>query len=249
MKNTIILTFLLLSTSFGNFAQQNEGMVYYTRTSRRTKIIETIDYMSKQEREKMAYMFGNKDDWKSYNILYFNEKESKYINSEQKSEESEGYSGRNEEYIIKRNLEKNITTDIIEMLGKTYIVEDSLITPNWKILNDIKDVAGHICMKAMVEDTIKKQKIVAWFAQDIPVNAGPERLYGLPGLILEVDINNGAVIIEATKIENKKLVQELDLPKKMKGKKVNEAAYQDVIRKHMAAMKKAEEYPFWGVRY
>ena len=104
-------------------------------------------------------------------------------------------------------------------------------------------------MKAMVEDTLKNQKIVAWFAQDIPVNAGPERLYGLPGLILELDINNGAVIIEATKIENKKLAQELDLPKKMKGKKVNEAAYQDLIRKHMASMKKEEQYPFWGVRY
>ena len=248
MKNTVILTFLLI-TSFGSFAQQNEGVVYYTRTSRWTKMIETIDYMSKQEREKMAYMFSNKDEWKTYNLLYFNEKESKYINSEQKSEESDGYSDRKSEYIIKRNLEKNSTTDIIEMLGKTYIVEDSLMTPNWKILNDIKDVAGHICMKAMVEDTIKKQKIIAWFAQDIPVNAGPERLYGLPGLILELDINNGAVIIEATKIENKKLVQELDLPKKMKGKKVNEATYQDVIRKHMADMKKAEEYPFWGVRY
>ncbi len=248
MKITIISAFLLLS-SFVNFAQQNEGVVYYTRTSRWTKMIETIDYMSKQEREKMAYMFGNKDDWKQYTILYFSEKQTKYIDSEQKSEESEGYSGRKEEYVIKRNFEKNSTTDIIEMLGKVYIVEDSLIAPNWKILNDIKDVAGHICMKAMVEDTLKKQKIVAWFAQDIPVNAGPERLYGLPGLILELDINNGAVIIEASKIENKKLVQELDLPKKMKGKKVNEAAYQDLIRKHMASMKKEEQYPFWGVRY
>ena len=248
MKNIIILIFLLL-TSFINFAQQNEGIVYYTRTSKWTKMIETIDFMNKQDREKMAYMFGNKDEWKQYHILYFNEKETKYIDSEQKSEESEGFSGRKEEYMIKRNFEKNTAIDMIEMLGKVYIVEDSLVAPNWKILNDIKDVAGHICMKAMVEDTLKNQKIVAWFAQDIPVNAGPERLYGLPGLILELDINNGAVIIEATKIENKKLVQELDLPKKMKGKKVNEAAYQDVIRKHMAAMKKAEEYPFSGVRY
>lgn len=116
MKIIIISAFLLLS-SFVNFAQQNEGVVYYTRTSRWTKMIETIDYMSKQEREKMAYMFGNKDDWKQYTILYFNEKETKYIDSEQKSEESEGYSGRKEEYVIKRNFEKNSTTDIIEMLG------------------------------------------------------------------------------------------------------------------------------------
>jgi GLPGLI family protein len=139
--------------------------------------------------------------------------------------------------------------DAIEMLGKVYIVEDSLPTPNWKILNDIKDVAGHICMKAMIQDTVKKQKIVAWFAQDIPVNAGPERLYGLPGLILELDINDGAMTIEATKIENKKLTTELDLPKKQKGKKINDLAYQDMLRKFIRERIKEERNPYWVIRY
>jgi GLPGLI family protein len=43
-------------------------------------------------------------------------------------------------------------------------------------------------MKAITEDTLKKQTIAAWFAADIPVPVGPERLYGL-GAILGVEIN------------------------------------------------------------
>jgi GLPGLI family protein len=50
-------------------------------------------------------------------------------------------------------------TDVIEMLGKTYIVEDSLKLPEWKILNDLKEVAGHICMKAQVEDLSKIRRL------------------------------------------------------------------------------------------
>lgn len=247
MKKQII-TLLISIISLQTFAQ-NEGMVRFTRTTYWTRLNSTLPYLSKQEKEKQAYMFGGRDDWKEFTLLYFNEKESRYTHSEEKSDESEGYAWRKEEYNVRRNFEKNTMNDAIEMLGKVYIVEDSLPTPNWKILNDIKDVAGHICMKAMIQDTVKKQKIVAWFAQDIPVNAGPERLYGLPGLILELDINDGAMTIEATKIENKKLTTELDLPKKQKGKKINDLAYQDMLRKFIRERIKEERNPYWVIRY
>ncbi|MEA5460024.1 GLPGLI family protein [Arcicella sp. LKC2W] len=247
MKKVIIIIAIFL-VSITTYAQQ-EGVVSYTRTTYWTKLNSTLSYLSKQEKEKQAYMFGGRDDWKEYTLLYFNEKESRYTHSEEKSDESEGYAWRKEEYNVRRNFEKNTMNDAMEMLGKVYIVEDSLQMPNWKILNDIKDVAGHICMKAMIQDTVKKQKIIAWFAQDIPVNAGPERLYGLPGLILELDINDGAVTIEATKIENKKLTTEFDLPKKQKGKKINDLAFQDMLRKFIQEKIKEERNPYWTIRY
>jgi GLPGLI family protein len=247
MKNTLILISILF-ISFATYAQQ-EGMVRYTRTTYWTRLNSKLPYLSKQEKEKQAYMFGGKDDWKEYTLLYFNEKGSFYTHSEEKSEESEGYDWRKEQFGIKRDFEKNTMTELFEMLGKTYILEDSLKQNDWKILNDIKDVAGHICMKAMIQDTIKNQKIIAWFAQDIPINAGPERLYGLPGLIMELDINDGAVTIEATKIETPKITTQMDLPKKMKGKKVNELAYQDMLRKFIQEKIKEERNPFWSIRY
>lgn len=248
MKNSIIIIALFV-LSFQTYAQQNEGIIHFTRTTYWTKLNATLSYLSKQEKEKQAYMFGGKDDWQEYTLLYFNEKESRYTHSDEKSDESEGYAWRKEEYNVRRNFEKNTMNDAIEMLGKVYLIEDSLQVPNWKILNDIKDVAGHICMKAMIQDTVKNQKIIAWFAQDIPVSAGPERLYGLPGLILALDINDGAVTVEASRIESKKLTTELDLPKKQKGKKINEITYQEMLRKFIQEKIKEERNPFWIIRY
>jgi GLPGLI family protein len=245
-----IFTLLISIISLQTFAQQ-EGMIRFTRTTYWTKLNSTLTYLSKQEKEKQAYMFGGRDEGIEYTLLYFNEKGSYYTQSDQLTswEEKYDYSGRKEVFGIKRDFEKGTMTEAFEMAGKTYIIEDSLKTLNWKILNDIKDVAGHICMKAMVEDTIKKQKIIAWFAQDIPLNAGPERLYGLPGLILELNINDGAVIVEATKIEPLKITTQMDLPKKLKGKKVTELAYQDILKKFIQEKIKEERNPFWIIRY
>jgi hypothetical protein len=33
-------------------------------------------------------MFGGKDDWANYTLLYFNDNESKYVNSEEKNDQS-----------------------------------------------------------------------------------------------------------------------------------------------------------------
>jgi GLPGLI family protein len=249
MKNTIIfiLTFLISSATFA----QKEGLVRYTRTTYWTKLNSTLSYLSKQEKERQAYMYGGRDESIEYTLLYFNEKGSYYKLSEQLNswEEKYDYNGRKEVFGIKRDFEKNVLNEVFEMIGRTYIMEDSLKQNDWKILNDIKDVAGHICMKAMIQDTIKKQKIVAWFAQDIPINGGPERLYGLPGLIMELDINDGAVIVEATKIEPLTITNEMDLPKKVKGKKITELAYQNMLRKFIQEKIKEERNPFWTIRY
>ena len=247
MKNIIIFISIFL-ISCVSYAQQ-EGIVRYTRTTYWTKLNESLPYLSKQEKEKQSYVFGGLFVEKEFMLLYFNEKGSYYTNSDEKSAESEGYDGRKKLFGIKRDFQRNSLNEFFEMSGKTYIVEDSLKQLDWKILNDIKDVAGHICMKAMIQDTIKKQKIIAWFAQDIPIIAGPERLYGLPGLILELDINDGAVIVEATKIEPLKITTQMDLPKKMKGKKINELAFQDMIRKFIQEKIKEEQNPFWSIRY
>ncbi len=247
-QHIIIITFLLAAA--GARAQETEGVVRYLVTHNWSKKMAAVDYISKQQRERVAYMWGNRSEWKMFTTLYLTPTESKYEDSEEKAEpDDEGYSWRKEVYYIKRNFATNTMYDVLQILGKTYIVEDSLRAPDWKILNDLKDVAGHICMKASWEDTVKQQKVIAWFAMDIPVSAGPERFFGLPGLILEVDINDGGMLLSADKIDLKKLGAELDLPKKLKGKKISEAEYIALLQKFMDERREAEEPPFWGIRY
>jgi GLPGLI family protein len=55
--------------------------------------------------------------------------------------------------------------------------------------------------RKQVEDTAL---ILAWFASDIPVSAGPAEFQGqLPGLILEMDVANGRQTFRATEISAK----------------------------------------------
>jgi GLPGLI family protein len=116
-------------------------------------------------------------------------------------------------------------------------------------MNELKEIQGHLCMKAITEDTVKKQTIAAWFAADISVPVGPERLYGLPGAILGVEINGGDAIIEADNIELRSVAEELKLPRKMKGREINIDTYQSLIQEHMKNSMVTQRNPFWSMRF
>ncbi len=244
------LSTVLLAQVTPNPAPIESGTIRYLVSHNWAKKIEAISYLSKQRKERTAYMSGNRDEWFEYALLHFNPMQTKYEDSEERVKPNEGgYSWRKETFFTKRDFAQNTLFDGLVVQGKTYLVQDSLHCQDWKILNDMKEVAGHLCMNASWEDSIKQQKMVAWFALDIPLSGGPERLCGLPGLILEVDVNNGAMIISANRIEAKVLTNELDLPKKLKGKKVTEAEYRVALKKCIDDHIKQEQPYFWDLRY
>lgn len=248
--SALIALFLMSAFSNPSLAQRPEGHIRYLKINNWTKMLAAVEYLSKQQRERAQYMWGSNSEWKEYTELYFSPEGTKYFDSEEKAEaDLEGFSWRNDEFMINRDFSENRMLDIITHLGKTYVINDTLPPMNWKILNDIKEVAGHICMSAYCEDTLMMMKVKAWFALDIPVSGGPERFWGLPGLILEVDINNGGKIITADKLALKPIKEELKLPRKVKGKHIHESDYRVLLKKYFDERRKAEEPPFWGIRY
>jgi GLPGLI family protein len=231
-------------------SQPLEGTIRYLRTQNWAKMMATVDYISKQQRDRMMYMWGNRSEWKTYTTLHFNSSESKYENSEEEAEPgNQGWSDRKETFFMKRNYKENTIFDGITFLGKTYLIHDTLVHPAWKILNDMKEVAGHICMNASWTDTLRKQNTIVWFALDMPVSAGPDRFTGLPGIILEVDINDGALVMTADKIDLMPLTTELQVPEKLKGKKIKVSDYNLLLEKQIKERREAEEPWFWGVSY
>jgi GLPGLI family protein len=246
-----ILFLILLFCPALVFSQPMEGRIRYLVTRNSAKMMASLDYMSKQSRERMSYMWGNRSEWKTYNNLYFTADQTKYEDSEEKAEPDAegGYSWRKEQFFLKRDFAKSTIYDGRTLMSKPYIVEDTIANQKWRILNDLKEVAGHICMNAMMVDTLRKQKIVAWFAQDLQHSGGPESFHGLPGMILEVDINDGAMTLTADLIEMKKLANELDAPAKVKGKKIKQVDYDKIIKEQIK-QRMAEEQPwFWNVPY
>ena len=241
------LVFFCISTI--SFAQKDEGIITYERVMHYPKIIARLPYLSQEEKDRVKLTWGSDDEWKEKMKLAFSPNQSLYTYlNEQGNSEDGTWAWRNDEFLITRDFEKEKKINVVEMLGKTYIIEDSLHTPSWKVMNQIKEVAGYICMKAVTEDTVKKQKITAWFCGDIPAQVGPEFYFGLPGAILELDINEGDAVITATKVEFKKLDKELMMPK-TKGKKIKDKDYDTLLTNHIKDSIKSQRNPYWSIRY
>lgn len=246
----ISLLCLIAFTPLGLKAQSSEGTIRYLKTQNWSKMVAKVDYISKNQRDREAYMWGTRSEWKSFTLLHFNSTESKYEDSEEEAEPGDqGWSNRKEVFFMKRNFKDNTLFDGVTLLGKTYLIRDSIVPPAWKILNDMKEVAGHICMNASVNDTLRGQNTVVWFALDMPISSGPERFIGLPGMILEVDINEGALVLTADKIDLKPLTTELNAPQKLKGKKIDMPEFNHLVEKQIKESRQAERPWFWGMRY
>lgn len=83
-------------------------------------------------------------------------------------------------------------------------------------------------------EQIKEKTIVAWYAPEIPINQGPDKYWGLPGLILEV--NDGTTILLCSKIAlNVKDKADIKAPKT--GKVVSQKEYDETVKKKMEEMR------------
>ncbi len=97
------------------------------------------------------------------------------------------------------------------------MIKDSLQKPDWKLENETKTIGRYTCFKATLTEEIEQRSLTtingeegeeevkkvervttAWYTLDIPVNHGPDRFWGLPGLIME--INDGKQVILCAKV-------------------------------------------------
>jgi GLPGLI family protein len=113
-------------------------------------------------------------------------------------------------------------------LIKNCTIGECFIYPNpnleWELTQESKQVNGYEVYKA----TRNNGKVTAWYAPELPLNFGPKGEYGLPGLILELEL--GKTIFKATKIElNPK--KEVKVKKPTKGKVVTLEEYTKIMKK------------------
>ncbi|RGL05344.1 GLPGLI family protein [Prevotella disiens] len=82
-----------------------------------------------------------------------------------------------------RNYPKGKTTYIDKVLSEKFRIEEPMEQPKWEIVADsTKKILNYDCQ--MARTTFKGRQWTAWFAADIPLDNGPWKLCGLPGLIL-----------------------------------------------------------------
>jgi hypothetical protein len=80
--------------------------------------------------------------------------------------------------------------------------EDLADFPQWNITAETMTVLNYLCYKATCYYHGRVWE--AWFTMDIPINAGPWKLRGLPGLILKACDARQHYVFECTGIEKLK---------------------------------------------
>ena len=242
-----ISIFFSLFISLMLFGQNNQGTIVYDET-----IKLEID-VPEEHREQLKGILPESRTAKK--VLVFNASESLYKDQEGQDDQdvveagSED-SGMHMKMVIERpdnqlykNIEKEEIFEKQEFFGRDFLVTGDLGNYQWKIANEQKDHLGFTCQKATMEK--EDHQVVAWFTPQIPVSNGPMNYGQLPGMILEVDINDGQTHIIASEVILEELADgTIKAPKK--GKKVTQDEFAEIVEKKQKEME--EEYGSKGGR-
>jgi len=152
------------------------------------------------------------------------------------------------------NLETGKRVDQRELNSKNYLVDDSITKLAWKLTDDTKTILGYTARKAVAKQytsratvamengELKRQvipdtvNVVAWFTTSIPVAAGPLFQGQLPGLILELDMNNGRSVYKAVEVSQKVNTGSIKEPKG--GKRITAAEFAQEREKALEEMRR-----------
>lgn len=94
---------------------------------------------------------------------------------------------------------KTVLTQRTLMFGPVLLLEEDEPVFVWALTGDTSTVMGYECNGASVSFAGRDYK--AWFCPDLPIDAGPYKFSGLPGLILKVEDMSGSYLWEAVGIE------------------------------------------------
>lgn len=269
IKSVIISSFLL--TSLFVKAQEFQGKAEYFSKRIQSKKIEVNKAAGENkmspEMEKAFQEAMKSASEKQYN-LSFNKSECLYEEQE-KLEKPEApanggfsisvsYSGEGKKYLNLKD-KKSIVED--EIFGKEFLIEEPLVKPDWKIVDETKKIGDYNCFKAELtvqvtekqrkeyEEFLKKEEIkpalfkmdepkdkviIAWYTPEIPVSFGPNNYWGLPGLILEINEEETIILCSKVTLSNKEK-SKIKVPNT--GDKVTQIKFDEIQKKKTDSMK------------
>jgi len=107
--------------------------------------------------------------------------------------------GSGDQTIVFKNFPSGRITVTDRVMMDAYSYTESLNEISWQILPDTDTILSYTCQKAVT--TFRGRDYEAWFSFDIPVNEGPWKFCGLPGLILKISDNRQHYLYECVSME------------------------------------------------
>ena len=142
-----------------------------------------------------------------------------------------------------KNIKEKIYANKTEIMGKAFLIKDSLPNYEWELSSETKNIGNYTCYKAtftrevenvnmsllngIPKEEKKMETIIttAWYTTQVPISNGPIDYQGLPGLILE--INDGTTMIVCTEIVINP-TEKINIIEPVKGKVVSQEKYDKI---------------------
>jgi GLPGLI family protein len=130
-----------------------------------------------------------------------------------------------------RNYPANKITFIDMISTVSYLYDEDIPIQEWKIQQDRETISGYKCQKAICH--FRGRNYVAWFTDEIPINNGPYKFGGLPGLIVQISDTKSHHYFQLIRIER---AQETILFEKRNYIKIKRKNYARVYRNFIQRM-------------
>ncbi|MBG7630921.1 MAG: GLPGLI family protein [Bacteroidetes bacterium] len=237
LKRTITIVLAIFMSNIA-ISQLKGGRVIYqasTDTRMAIKKLNKNESIPENYKKKILYDLEKAEDIQ-FN-LDFNENESLFYYSGIFALENEGNRGSGHTGLIAgagNTYYTNLDTKKIfkqnRHFNKLLIIQEPSV---WNMIQETKTIGEYICFKATTtikvegRNGVMYRSIVAWYTPQIPVPYGIQGFTNLPGLTLELKINNN-ITFKALKIElNPKEKVEIEKPN---GKKITSEEYNDMLK-------------------
>ena len=253
--------FILFSSILGTIALQaqvKEGTIYYEQkvNMHRTITDEQMRAMIPEFRTG-RYMLLFSDSVSIYKLVPEDEAPDPFAGNGPRVMIRMGAGGGD----LYKNLSQSKSIQASEVGGKNFLITDTIQRQPWKLGTETRQILGYTCHKATrktmqpqgvirrmvmgggntTQDTTsqirpqaKEVEVVAWYADDIVSPTGPENYGQLPGVILQLDVDNGATVFTATEV--KKTVDAKELKEPKKGKVVTRQEFTKMMSEMMGNM-------------
>lgn len=237
MKQFIVIflfaPILLSSQASGKIIYLETQKVNFSPRPGMTK--EMTDRIPKERKLTRELIFnGTKSIYKKGKVQFA--ENSRLANNERMARRANRMMRRGENGASYKNLTSGQMIDQRMIMDKEFLVTDQIVEYKWKITGNKKQILDYLVIEAQttIEDSIN---INAWFTPQIPIQNGPSRFGGLPGLILELTQKNGDNTIIATDIRLGELDKEDVISEPKKGKEVSRKEFNEIRKEKREEMK------------
>ncbi len=247
MFKKIVLIYLLIISSHNLFSQKQiisgkiryEVFLKFNEKKVRAKL-EEIKGSKKIKEKVISQLFKNQP--KLNFELIFNENESTFEEVKKMTQKEDQTNmvrilAGNGMYYTNKTFNKILNQK--EAFGQFFLINTPKM--DWVLTQEKKKIGSYICYKATTEKEVENtkgkftKKVAAWYTPDIPINYAPKDYFGLPGLILELEVGNLSYKASKIDLSFKDMIK---IRKPTKGKKVTLLQYNEIVKKMVIEYRK-----------